>query len=129
MSTFAQRMQRIIGDQNTAARYLLEKVGHTALITLVVHTALPLELSAEVAMATYLVLDKVVVRIESHDWATFWRTRAFWRRLVFIGVTIALVPVLTLAERHDIRLLTLALAAWAVVWLVLEHFGWEEAPV
>lgn len=55
-------MAAIVGDENTVARYLLEKAAHTALITLALHAGtlarLSLVTASLVATGAYVLVGK-----------------------------------------------------------------------
>jgi hypothetical protein len=57
-----KRMSRIVGDENTVARYLLEKIGHTALIAwTLAHVLFEDSLDAAVVAAlAYLIIGKAL---------------------------------------------------------------------
>lgn len=62
LTNFFTRMNRIVGDQNTVARYLIEKVGHVALIAwmlVFLFGAGPLW-AALVAAAVYDIVGKMI---------------------------------------------------------------------
>jgi hypothetical protein len=123
--SFLDRMRVDVGDSDPVWRYLLEKCGHVALLTLALHAVgPPLFRAAWIAAALYLVASKIVVRIEQHDWGSFFRDTAFWRRLVFIAVLLALVPALASVDVYGPLVMLWALWAWVFAFLALEHEGW-----
>lgn len=60
--SFPERMRVIVGDENTVARYLTEKIGHTALIawTLVMLFGVRPMPAAVVAAVGYVVVGKIL---------------------------------------------------------------------
>ncbi len=87
---FRKRMGKVVGDENTVARYLLEKVGHTALIAWSLASLLGLRalLVAIIAALGYVVVGKVL-------W--YARHRTFSAKdLVFDLVVGSLVPIIAI---------------------------------
>ena len=124
--SFTSRMTRDVGDRDPVWRYLLEKVAHTALITVALHAcSVQLFRAACIAAAIYLLASKIVVRVQQHDWATFWREGAFYRRLVFIAVLLSLIPALASADVYGRTRMLEALGGWLAAFLLLDHFEWE----
>lgn len=130
---FKARMSAIVGDTNTVARYLVEKQGHTSLIAwvtgciclsfVVVQGAASVGLvllAAGLAATTIYDLVGKIVWFRGHtlaSWAAEVRDAFFdWWVGAFVCVwpTVFFVPWGPLA----------ALAAWAVVFWLVDSWGW-----
>lgn len=103
---FRKRMSSIVGDENTVARYLTEKIGHTALIAwaiAVVTLASPL-MAAVIAALAYVVVGKILwfVQHRTFDFGDF----------VF-DLVVGLFPAVLALMRPTPLLGALALIAWA----------------
>lgn len=117
-----QRMSAEVGDADPVWRYLLEKVGHTALIAWALACVLHLEpiTAATIATGLYLVLGKVL-------WYAGHRAEWVWwveaKDTLFDGLVSAFVIVLALFATDEPRGM-IALSAWIVLFLVLDNNGW-----
>jgi hypothetical protein len=122
---FCARMNANVGDRDFVARYLFEKVGHTAFFTLVFH-ALGASLwhASWGAVAFYLVLSKVWDRIDYHDWKTFWKDGAFYRRLIYIAVILSLVPAFASVDVYGRTRVVEAFGVWVLAFYVADYSTW-----
>lgn len=117
MNRILTHLNGIVGDQNTVLRYLFEKVCHTTFIAwcllFLLHLT-PIQ-AALYALIAYLIISKLVIRVQQNDWGTFWRTEAFWLRFLYIAWILTL-PLVIAGPR-----VVTSLALWLVVYLVAEY--------
>ena len=117
--SFRDRMTANVGDADPVWRYLLEKVAHTALITLVLFALTPrlsLVTDAAIATAGYLVIGKAYWHWQHEDaWS--------WRDFAFDALVSSLVMVIADA-RTDGRAAVLFLVAWVLAFLALDNGRW-----
>lgn len=106
MTNFLARMNRVVGDRNTVARYLVEKIGHVALIAwcLVYVGGFPPLWSALIAAAFYDIVGKVLWYVEH---------RTFDGLDMVFDLIVVLLPAL-LAET----------LVWGYGWMCLACCGW-----
>ena len=120
MRRILQHLRGIVGDQNTVLRYLFEKVCHVTFIAwclmLVLHF-LPI-VAATWSLIIYMIISKTVVRFTNKDWGTFWKTEAFWSRLVYLIHVCSLPLAVANFSAHPI-----ALPIWFVIYLLVEYFN------
>jgi len=117
-----------VGDRDFVARYLFEKIGHTAFLAIVLYAILPMFEAAIAALVLYLIIDKTVVRIQNGDWSHFWRSGDFWRRLVYLNVVGSLVIVFASASRFGIPTALIGLGVWLLTFLAVDFLGWSGRP-
>ena len=109
------RMSAIVGDENTVARYLTEKVGHTALLTIGLHTVLPLLTASLAATLGYVLVGKWWWHRTHGGWS--------WKDLIFDTLVGSLVVALALCVDRPAPG-ALAVLAWAALFLVLDNAAW-----
>jgi hypothetical protein len=116
------RMSSIVGDQNTVARYLLEKLAHTALIALALNCeGVPLLLAAVVAALGYLIIGKLLWLRSTTDPVSFAVELRDW---CFDGVLGFGVAVLALLPVYGWRIFGIALATWCALLLAGGNNRW-----
>lgn len=138
-----QRMQAIVGDENTVARYLFEKVGHVSFFAWAGAFALHLDplLSALGSVLAYTIVGKILWLLGARtrgkevskargDYPSHWTwlredlspVRAGFEVLdtVFDLVVVALVPLLAM----PIASFTYGLAAWVLTIAIFSNNQW-----
>jgi hypothetical protein len=117
---FIRRMGKVVGDENTVARYLVEKVGHTALIawSLAALSGLPSLLAAGIATVGYVVVGKALWLIRHHTFDA--------RDFLFDLVVGSLVPIIVVPSVYGWPIASGLLAVWCVVVLVGSNNQWGK---
>lgn len=117
---FIKRMGKIVGDENTVARYLLEKIGHTALIawSLAALLGLPMLLAAGIAAVGYVVVGKAL-------WLA--KHRTFDARDLFFDLVVgSLVPIIAVPSVYGWHLAIGILALWCLAVVVGSNNQWGK---
>lgn len=117
---FIKRMGKIVGDENTVARYLVEKIGHTALIawTLVALLGLRPLLAAGIATVGYVVVGKVLWFINHHTFDA--------KDFLFDLVVGSLVPVIVVPPEYGWPIAGGLVALWCIVLVVSSNNQWGK---